>query len=283
MKMTPEDIKTMFGLKFNPFHTDIPNTSIYSPVEVEKLLWRIENLALEGGIAGIFGDPGLGKSILLRRLQTRLEAVPELTVAIAIRPQNSLRDFYRELGGLFDVELRASNRWGGFQVLRNAWIQHINSTLFRPVLIIDEAQLMSPAVLTELRLLASDKLDSRRILTTVLAGDHRLTEKLQSPDLLPLDSRIRIRHVMKDFSKEHLSGMLHHLLEECGNTSLMSGGLISILADHSCGNPRKMMDAANELLTTAAEQKKSSLDESLYFDVFQEKLGKPRSPEGRRS
>jgi len=276
MKMTSNDIKTMFGLKFNPFNPDIPNSSIYSPAEIEKLLWRIENLALDGGIAGIFGDPGLGKSLLLRKLQSRLEGVPELTVAIAIRPQNSMADFYRELGGLFGVELRPSNRWGGFRALRNEWIRHINSTLFRPVLIVDEAQLMAPAVLTELRLLSSDKLDSRKILAVILAGDHRLTEKLKVPDLLPLDSRIRIRHNMKEFSKEHLSGMLHHLLEECGNISLMTSGLISILSDYSGGNPRKMMDAANELLMAAAEQKKVCLDESLYYDVFQEKLGKPR-------
>lgn len=277
MKLTSEDIKVMFGLKFNPFNTDIPNSSIYSPSGIEKLLWRIENLALDGGVAGIFGDPGLGKSLLLRQLQTRLESVPELTVAITIRPQNSIRDFYRELGGLFGVELRPSNRWGGFQTLRNTWIQHIDNTLFRPVLICDEAQLMPNSVLTELRLLSSDKLDSRRILTVILAGDHRLTEKLQTPDLLPLDSRIRVRHMMKSFSKEYLSGMLHHLLDECGNTNLITGGLISILADNSAGNPRKMMDAGSELLATAAQQKKHCLDESLYYDVYQEKLGKPRA------
>jgi general secretion pathway protein A len=274
MKLKPNDIKSIFGLKFNPFHSDIPTSAIYSSEEIERLIFRIENLTLDGGIAGIFGDPGVGKSLLLRQLQARLEEIPEITVAISARPQNNMRDFYRELGCLFGVDLRVSNRWGGFQALRQAWVQHIDSTLFRPILIVDEAQNMASSILTELRLLTSDKLDSRRILTVVLAGDHRLSENLRTPDLLPLNSRIRVRHNIQPFSKERLSGMLHHLLEECGNTGLMTSGLISMLSEHSLGNPRLMMHMADELLVAAAERNKSCLDDGLYYDVFQEKLGK---------
>jgi hypothetical protein len=54
------------------------------------------------------------------------------------------------------------------------------------VLIIDEAQEMNSLVLSELRLLASADLDSRSILTIILAGDHRLATRLEEPDLLPI-------------------------------------------------------------------------------------------------
>ena len=69
----------------------------------------------------------------------------------------------------------------------------IDSTLSRPVLLIDEAQEMSAAVLSELRLLTSSQFDSRLLLSVVLAGDGRLTEALRRDDLLPLGSRIRTR------------------------------------------------------------------------------------------
>jgi type II secretory pathway predicted ATPase ExeA len=59
------------------------------------------------------------------------------------------------------------------------WLHHIDSSLFRPVLLIDEAQEMSPPVFSELRLLSSADLDSRSILTTVLAGDRRLANRLE--------------------------------------------------------------------------------------------------------
>src|ERR1700757_1239074 len=52
---------------------------------------------------------------------------------------------------------------------------------------------MSASALSELRLLSSAELDSRSILTTVLAGDHRLAIRLEEAQLLPIASRIRAR------------------------------------------------------------------------------------------
>jgi hypothetical protein len=58
----------------------------------------------------------------------------------------------RELGDLFGVALTPRNRWGGFKTIREKWQAHIEATLIRPVLIIDEAQEMPVNALNELRL-----------------------------------------------------------------------------------------------------------------------------------
>jgi general secretion pathway protein A len=107
------------------------------------------------------------------------------------RPQANIADFYREMGELFGIELRPHNRGGGAKILRQHWRAHIQSTVSRPVLLVDGAQEMQPAVLAELRLLASAHLDSHILLATVLAGDGRLAERLRSDEFLPLASRMR--------------------------------------------------------------------------------------------
>jgi hypothetical protein len=81
------------------------------------------------------------------------------------------------MGELFGVERRPHNRYSGAKILRQRWQAHIQNTLSRPVLLIDEAQEMQPGVLAELRLLASADLDAHVLLTTVLAGDGRLAER----------------------------------------------------------------------------------------------------------
>ncbi|MCK7501484.1 MAG: ATP-binding protein [Comamonadaceae bacterium] len=101
-------------------------------------------------------------------------------------PQSNLADFYRELGDIFAVPLRPHNRWGGFKALRERWLAHLETTRRRAVLLIDEAQEMSPAALCELRLLASARFDSQPLLCVVLAGDARLIEKLRREELIPL-------------------------------------------------------------------------------------------------
>src|SRR5271169_1351559 len=146
----------LYGLKWNPFSPELPTEALFVPAKVEEFFWRIENAHVrEGGFALIHGDPGTGKSVVLRLLAERLERLPDLNVRVLSHPQSNLADFYRELGELFGVALKPHNRWGGFKSLRERWIAHLESTRLRPVLIIDEAQEMGSAVLCELRLLAS--------------------------------------------------------------------------------------------------------------------------------
>jgi hypothetical protein len=93
-----------------------------------------------------------------------------VTVGVLSRPQSGTADFYRELGDLFGVTLTPHNRWAGSKALREKWLAHIESSLFRPVLIIDEAQEMKPIVLAELRLMSSMDLDARSVLTVASAA-----------------------------------------------------------------------------------------------------------------
>jgi type II secretory pathway predicted ATPase ExeA len=115
------------------------------------------------------------------------------------------------MGDLFGVELRPHNRWGGAKILRQRWQAHIQTTLSRPVLLVDEAQEMQSAVLAELRLLASADLDSHILLTTVLAGDGRLAERLRSDEFLPLASRMRVRLAIERAPPQDLQDCLRLL------------------------------------------------------------------------
>lgn len=58
------------------------------------------------------------------------------------------------MGDLFGIELKPHNRWGGFKAPRERWLSHLEGMLLRPELLIDEAQEMQGAVLSELRLLS---------------------------------------------------------------------------------------------------------------------------------
>ncbi len=267
----------LYGLKWNPFSSDLPTEAVHITPKVERFYWRIEQaLIREGGFALITGDPGTGKSVALRLLAERLEQLRDITVGAIVHPSGNLADFYREMGDLFGVELKPHNRWGGFKGLRERWLSHLESTLLRPVLLIDEAQEMQPAVLSELRLLSSMQFDSKNLLTVVLAGDARLTSKLRRDELLPLGSRIRSRLVMEYADRNELMACLKHLLSTAGNASLMTTELMRALCDHAVGNYRVLTSMAAELLATAAQRELTQLDEKLYLEVFEPPVSKAR-------
>jgi type II secretory pathway predicted ATPase ExeA len=259
----------LYGLKFNPFSPELPTKAIFVPPKVENFCWRIEHAQVrEGGFAMIHGDPGTGKSVVLRLLAQRLSNVPDITVGAINHPQSNLADFYRELGDIFGVALRPSNRWAGFKALRERWLSHLESSRIRAVLLIDEAQEMTPQALSELRLLSSARFDSQPLLCVVLAGDARLIEKLRHDDLVPLGSRIRTRLTTEFASRQELLACLEHLLADAGNASLMTPQLRQTLCDHAAGNYRILTTMAAELLAVGAQRELAQLDEKLYLDVF---------------
>jgi len=259
----------LYGLKWNPFSADLPVEALHILPKVESFCWRVEQgLIREGGFAMISGDPGTGKSVVLRLLAERLARMRELSVGAIVHPSSNLADFYREMGDLFGVELRPHNRWGGFKVLRERWQAHLEGTLMRPVLLIDEAQEMYPNVLNELRLLSSHRFDSRNLLSVVLAGDGRLTHKLRRDELLPLGSRIRTRLTLEYAAREELAGCLNHLLASAGNAGLMTPQLKSALCEHAVGNYRVLTGMAAELLDTAAQRELAQLDEKLFLELY---------------
>src|ERR1700745_682347 len=131
----------LYGLKFNPFSAELPSEGLLISKKIDSFCWRVENsLIRDGGFALISGDPGTGKSVVLRLLAERLARQRELTVGALTHPSSRLPDLYREMGELFAVSLQPHNRWAGFKTLRERWAAHLQNTLLRPVLLIDEAQ-----------------------------------------------------------------------------------------------------------------------------------------------
>jgi len=261
-------LSALYGLKFNPFSPEVPTAALWVSPPIDSFCWRLQQQVGEGGFALVSGEPGTGKSAALRVLAERLGQLRDVTVGILSRPQASLADFYRELGHLFGVPLSPHNRWASAKVLREKWLHHIDSALYRPLLLIDEAQETNTAVLAELRLLASADLDSRSLLTVILAGDRRLAARLESVDLLPIASRIRSRLRTEPLPPAQLLLHLNHLLKGAGNPKLLSTPLSQTLCEHAAGNLRLLMNLANDLLAAAVHQERDTLDEKLYFEVF---------------
>lgn len=262
-----QKLLSLYGLKWNPFASQAPVEALYVGARLDSFCWRVEQLAGEGGFALVTGLSGLGKSVTLRVLAQRLSGLRDVQVGVLSRPQAGMADFYRELGELFGVPMHPHNRWGGAKVLRERWQGHIDAALYRPVLIVDEAQEMQPGVLSELRLLCSARLDSHLLLTVVLAGDQRLLERFRSEELLPLGARMRVRLALDRLTPEELRELLQHALVQAGAPKLMTPELIATLCDHAQGNLRALMNMAGELLDLAAQREARQIDEQLFFET----------------
>ncbi len=280
--MNAKKLLSLWGLKWNPFSPEVPHEGLLVTAKIESFAWRVEQLAQEGGFALICGESGTGKSVALRIISERLLPVRDVVVAVLERPQSNSADFYRELGDIFAVKLKPSNRWGGFKALRKRWKEHVTSARIKPVLLVDEAQEMAPEVLSELRILSSADFDTTSLLTVVLSGDGRLLELLRREDLVPLGTRIRTRLNMETASRDQLHELLSHALTKAGNATLMTPELMDTLVDHAAGNYRLLMTMAAEVLAHGMSREVAQLDEKLYLDIFQTPRARPASKKKAR-
>lgn len=269
--MNGKKLLSLCGLKWNPFSPELPSEGLLVTPKIESFVWRVEQLVQEGGFALISGESGTGKSVALRIVAQRLASLRDVVVGALERPQSKNADFYRELGDIFLVKLSPSNRYGGFKALRQRWKAHVASSRIKPVLLVDEAQEMTPDVLNELRILSSADFDATSLLTIVLAGDGRLLDLLRHQDLVPLSTRIRTRLYTETATREELLELLKHALAKAGNATLMTEQLMDVLVDHSSGNYRLLMTMSAELLAYGIAHELGQLDEKFYLELFHPK------------
>ena len=265
--MDARKLSALYGLKWNPFLSDIPIEALHKSPRFDHFAWRVEELVMHGGFALVTGDPGAGKSVVMRMLADHLSKLRDVVVGEVTRPQSRITDFYREVGDLFGLAVSGSNRWGAYKTVRSKRQDHIKQTLFRPVLLIDEAQEMSAPLLAELRLLGSTNLDSSTIITVILCGDRRLEAKLRTPDLLPIDSRVRTRLVLEVENADTLGTMLRHILTAAGGPTLMTEELQRTLCEHAAGNRRLLMNLCGDALALGVSKNAKRLDDGLYLEM----------------
>jgi len=118
------------------------------------------------------------------------------------------------------------------------------------VLIIDEAQALSPQVLEEVRLLSNLETEKEKLLQIILMGQPELKEKLDLPNLRQLNQRISVRYTLQPLRKDEVILYVHHRLTTAGSLTppVFTGAAIRTIYAYSQGIPRLINIACDRAL-----------------------------------
>ncbi len=190
--------ETFFGLKERPFNlTPDPKYLYLSDKHKEAFAHLLYGIKNRSGFVMITGEIGTGKTTLCRNLLNQLDSGAE--VAFIFNPFLEPLELLKKINQEFGIEPCADTVLGLTEELN----KHLLLSAAHGkncVLVIDEAQNLSPRVLEQIRLLSNIETDSEKLLQIILIGQPELAEKLQLTELRQLNQRITARYHLKSLN-----------------------------------------------------------------------------------
>ncbi len=205
-----------------------------------------------GGFVMVTGEVGTGKTTLLRNLVKQTPA--DLDVAFILNPRLTVRELLAslcdELGIAYDPDSTTSVKQYVDLITRHLLETHRAGR--STVMIIDEAQNLSPAVLEQVRLLTNLETDDRKLLRIILIGQPELKDMLDRQDLRQLAQRITARYHLGSLSREDTYAYIMHRMSRAGgNPQAFSTGAMRRIYSLSKGTPRLINVIADRSLLGA--------------------------------
>ena len=191
----------------------------------EALKLLLQSIRRKEGFIVLTGDIGTGKTTLCRAL---LEQLDQTTfTSLILNPFLSVEELLREILLDFGIVSRDAMRTGRIAAAsKHELLTTLNDFLLSlvpiggtGVLIIDEAQHLSPQVLEEIRVISNLEANDAKLLQIVLVGQLNLLEALADADVRPLDQRISLKAMLKPLTREEVEAYIAHRLAIARGTS----------------------------------------------------------------
>jgi general secretion pathway protein A len=249
--------KKFFGLKENPFNVNPdPRYLFLTQNTQEALACLTYGIQCRRGFLLLTGEVGTGKTTLLNKLLGWLRR-QRMATSFVFNPILDPPQFFDYM--LADFGLNIDSRQKSQMLLRlNKWLLERYLTGGTAVLIVDEAQNLSPEVLEEIRLLTNLETSNDKLLQIVLSGQPELEHKLARPELRQLRQRITLRcktqPLTRDETQQYISARLR--IAGANGSSIFTPEAVEAIHNYAEGIPRVINLLCEQgMISAYAEQK----------------------------
>jgi type II secretory pathway predicted ATPase ExeA len=247
-----------FACRFQPFSKEIADGELWVPPGLHKVLGTLEDAVRERKSAFIIGEPGVGKTCLLRALRARL-ADAAFRLTYCHNATLGRRDFYRQLCTALGLT-PAATAAGVFGAI-NQSVEAMSRDRVHPIFLIDEAHLLHQDTLDHRHILMNYDYDSKALLSLVLIGLPELELRLGGKHNRALYTRIHTRLRLPPLSAEDTSAYLTHRLVRAGaRADIFSSAAVTRLHEATGGGMRELDRLATDALRLACDRRNTAVD-----------------------
>ena len=266
---------SFFGLTEKPFAlTPDPRYLYLSERHAEALAHLAYGITEAGGFIQLTGEVGTGKTTVLRSLLQQLP--PHCDVALILNPRVTPAEFLQCICDELHVQAAASGSVKSLVDLLTHFLLDAHGRSRRVVLMVDEAQNLSPDVLEQLRLLTNLETATQKLLQILLIGQPELRAVLAQPGLRQLAQRVTGRYHLEALRRPETIAYIRHRLRVAGATrDLFSSGALGEIHRLSRGVPRIINVVADRALLGAYTREEHRVTADFVRRAASEVYGRP--------
>ena len=267
-----------FGLNEKPFAiTPDPRYLYMSARHADALAHLIYGISESGGFIQLTGEVGTGKTTLIRSLLEQLPAKAE--IALILNPQLSTLEFLQVICQELRIPVAAVEDSVRARVdALNSYLLRAYAEARRIVLIVDEAQALTPELLEQIRLLTNLETPKKKLLQIILIGQPELRDLLDRPEMRQVAQRITGRYHLEPLGKDDTALYVRHRMKVAGAQSdVFTPSAIRTLYRRARGIPRLINVVADRALLAAYTRDQRLVDRSIVVRAAAEVFGRRRT------
>jgi len=256
-----------FKLKTKPFEL-VPNPEFMFLGKSHKkaMVYLDYGIRERAGFILLTGEVGSGKTTIIREMIAR--HIDNVVLSKIFNTNVDSEQLIAMINDDFDLPIQGKDK---ITLLRdlNLFLVDQYARGNRPVIIIDEAQNLTPETLEEIRMLSNLETTDSKLVQIILVGQPELRNMLAKPEMRQLRQRINIQCHLQPLDRQEVEEYILHRLQVAGNRQALSFDpkAFDIIFTYSCGIPRLINIICDFLLLSAFAEELHDVSEEMIFDI----------------
>jgi general secretion pathway protein A len=264
-----------YGFTNKPFNLTPDSDFFFSSSKHEEALNRLLLAISErNGFAVITGEIGSGKTTVIRTLLNKLD--PTTKVAVVLNTHLGKKELLTTILKDFGVECKSNSKTHILYALNDFLLEQAAKDT-NVVLIIDEAQNLTPSVLEEVRMLSNLETEKEKLIQILLIGQPELKKKLMHPKMEQFAQRIVLYYHLEPLDYYETDNYIKHRLEKAGyamktpmNGYVFSKDAIDEIYKYSNGVPRLVNLACHNSLIAGLVYEAKHIDRAIAIEAIED-------------
>ena len=254
-----------FSLNAAPFSKEIEDAELWVPTSRRRIVDELVEASHDRGHILLTGEPGVGKTCVLRALRHRL---PHDGFRLTYCSNATLgrRDFYRHVCLALGLSPKATAAAVFYAIHEH--VHQLSSERVHPIFLLDEAHLLHQDVLEHLHILANHEWDARALLSLVLVGLPEMRDRLALHKNRSLWSRIHTRVNLGEATAADTAEYVVYRMKRAGaDREVFSSDALSLMHEASRGHLRDLDRIATDALRLAQKKRVRIVDRDVVARV----------------